>query len=1040
MASLGDLSAALTSIRPANTNALLNATVELNIFTKRFVQPPPEYASIGQHLAPGWLQEAQNGNRHSIARKLGLLFKGREVLPSTLELIKAYGSRASEIAGNSVANPQGSETHGAFADMIGADATTLWAAATSGRAAIQCHLLACLLARIWTYSEATSIWVELVTRRKEALRRQLAEEGELDQEVLLATGEELSREHLRDWDASARAWLRVADLVMAKQQRSFDSSSTIWTNLSTHETRHSAKVIFCSVLCLGIYPDMKYLSAKEQNINQRDPLFKDRGILSLGLGPSPRMVKERRSIYWALPLAHLRYYGRLPVTKMRSFRTSEQDRITVDEMLLAMISAYLLPWDDGSVSTEEVLQFASNSAMELHRAWHSNIQQRATGHHKPQSETVRPNGFHPGSWLTMLSRICVQYKTRLHDQRVRKIQNMGRHFCTAFQGIPFQNILNVSTYLQAARSQENKIGLLRHIAAALSAQTPGRLKYFEGFEYATALPEPNSSNAESSPPGMVRSSPRHERWLAFDPFDIGEHAITSGLFGNKQDLGGLRLTKAQRFILTVLEGEGIQETISANTKANSTLSNRLDRIEQLGEQALYPSASSPYFERHESVEESYLHRDVPGYSGDVVIVHNHSTRDGRRRRDGESHIPGFVPAISIVMKTRLGVSRSVVNYDVVHGDLDSIALLCRSARGPQLMELFKADSIDFGRCAKELMLDASHNASFLGMTFVEQLYQSMAGATIDVRAVQMDLGKALWLEAAIESAGSKHTLPAVVHATRSIPRIELRGVDVATCFACIAMMESGSYNVSPAELQNVFALCAAESLYVASTLLRDPAADAALPKVQRFTGNIGKAGMVFMVPPKQPEIRSYDRIDEWYQYDHAEFNGMMGSCFEGTSLHLSFSEASQAVNVDFSGGRDTEAYFLETLVSVHDKGTWIAELDVLGTMQSAGLIRRFIGYSACECSSKTAAPASSLKIISIPNFAEMIVPPRQPGIIRARENWQARLAATSLCLAKGYKVLLKPEQICWGCFSTKSVDGVTIHSVVRQQGGVVAVL
>lgn len=216
MSSLGNVIASLNTLRAENTNALVHMNFELNIFNKKIVEPPPEYAGVGQHLAPQRLHEARDGVRHTIARKLGILFRDRAILPHTPILIKAYGSRASEIARSSTANPRGTDAHGPFSGMIGADATTLWAAATSGWPAIQCHLLACMLARIWDPAEATSIWVEIVTRRKSELESRLEEEGELDQDMLLTLTEEISRSDLRDWDASARAWLQVGDLAMAK--------------------------------------------------------------------------------------------------------------------------------------------------------------------------------------------------------------------------------------------------------------------------------------------------------------------------------------------------------------------------------------------------------------------------------------------------------------------------------------------------------------------------------------------------------------------------------------------------------------------------------------------------------------------------------------------------------------------------------------------------------------------------------------------------------------------------------------------------------
>lgn len=192
-----------------------------------------------------------------------------------------------------------------------------------------------------------------------------------------------------------------------------------------------------------------------------------------------------------------------------------------------------------------------------------------------------------------------------------------------------------------------------------------------------------------------------------------------------------------------------------------------------------------------------------------------------------------------------------------------------------------------------------------------------------------------------------------------------------------------------------------------------------------------------MVPPKDPEIKSYDQIDEWYQYSHKEFDGNLDNCFVGTSLHLSFSEASQAVNVEFSGGRDVEAYFLETLISVYDRDTWIAELDILRALRCDRLMTKFLACKKCDCN-RTLSGETGL--ISIDNFAEMIVPPSRPGIVRARGNWQARLAAASLCVAKGYQIILKPEQTCWACLSKTSVDNISVQSVIGRHDRVVMIL
>ena len=107
--------------------------------------------------------------------------------------------------------------YGMFADQAGVDATSIWAAATSGSAAVAVHLLACMLARMFTSSEATSIWAELVAERKKTLAV-VDDTKPCHVSTLLAAQISIPREMLAEWDNSARSWLRVADEAKRFQQ------------------------------------------------------------------------------------------------------------------------------------------------------------------------------------------------------------------------------------------------------------------------------------------------------------------------------------------------------------------------------------------------------------------------------------------------------------------------------------------------------------------------------------------------------------------------------------------------------------------------------------------------------------------------------------------------------------------------------------------------------------------------------------------------------------------------------------------------------
>src|SRR6202000_2322770 len=96
------------------------------------------------------------------------------------------------------------------------DGTSLWAAATSSssdtkaHAPLAVHLLACMLARAFKAEEAISVWVELVRVRRRTIESQLDSEPQ-SLSACMAARQDITREQLALWDASARSWLQSAD-------------------------------------------------------------------------------------------------------------------------------------------------------------------------------------------------------------------------------------------------------------------------------------------------------------------------------------------------------------------------------------------------------------------------------------------------------------------------------------------------------------------------------------------------------------------------------------------------------------------------------------------------------------------------------------------------------------------------------------------------------------------------------------------------------------------------------------------------------------
>ena len=133
--SIDSLITSLGSLRIDPTITLANLNFDFSLYK---VVAPIEYQPLGEALSKGRRDNAEDGSQHVTARKLGALFE--HDLPSTPSLFKAYGTRVSQISSNKVLNRKGAREDGGFATHVGADGTTIWAAATSGESAIAVHL------------------------------------------------------------------------------------------------------------------------------------------------------------------------------------------------------------------------------------------------------------------------------------------------------------------------------------------------------------------------------------------------------------------------------------------------------------------------------------------------------------------------------------------------------------------------------------------------------------------------------------------------------------------------------------------------------------------------------------------------------------------------------------------------------------------------------------------------------------------------------------------------------------------------------------
>ncbi|KAK7990723.1 hypothetical protein PG990_015003 [Apiospora arundinis] len=496
-------------------------------FTLMKFEAPAEYQMIGTVLTPTRIREAEDGPIHVTARKLGALFEG--ACPDTPNLIKAYGTRASEISkevSEADSNSPGSVRNWIRTEYGGIDATSIWAAATSSKAALPVHLLACIIARMWTRTEAVSVWAEIVAERKKEIVATFDEGVQVPLALASAAQQELTRDHLGIWDASARAWLQTAD---NSRQRQYKQFLLIANNLSIAIHQHSISLykdvmnVWASALTateglisgkphavqngpvlLGlsawhIFPDMLVCNGPTANIHipMSDPLVKPGGVLSLGI--SDPAHREKQGVYWSLSLSQHMFYGEA-VQRTRRLNV-DGSRLTLHELFLVCFGSLLRRWSIPKSGIDKAFKILQ----EIKRVM-------------PQERNKREEW----DWREVVEQLLQAYAAG--DKKATLAVSLGRRRPTFLSAQltakrkSLFGLLNIPHLLFLLKEPERKISLLRRLATRVRGLSNDNsiILYFNkllddgGAQFATTFPKMGEGG--HSPSRNSRSNNYH-RWI-----------------------------------------------------------------------------------------------------------------------------------------------------------------------------------------------------------------------------------------------------------------------------------------------------------------------------------------------------------------------------------------------------------------------------------------------------------------------------------------------------------------------------------------------
>lgn len=172
-------------------------------------------------------------------------------------------------------------------------------------------------------------------------------------------------------------------------------------------------------------------------------------------------------------------------------------------------------------------------------------------------------------------------------------------------------------------------------------------------------------------------------------------------------------------------------------------------------------------------------------------------------------------------------------------------------------------------------------------------------------------------------------------------------------------------------------------------------------------------------------------LDEsgWRLISDIPFNGLPENAFSATSMHLTFTEYNRPlVQSGMMQGQDSQVFIQESVVSVHDSGKWIGDVDVQGCLSSLLLSRQPSETCKGDHQHKENLLSQWRRVVSIESWDGILDLPQRDLVVRAHGSWIARLATTLIIvqLRETQKtlgsILLLPKQSCWVCLWAQMVE------------------
>ncbi|KAJ6278945.1 hypothetical protein J3E71DRAFT_223776 [Bipolaris maydis] len=455
------------------------------------------------------------------------------------------------------------------------------------------------------------------------------------------------------------------------------------------------------------------------------------------------------------------------------------------------------------------------------------------------------------------------------------------------------------------------------------------------------------------------------------------------------------------------------------------------------------------------------HRWLPADAHDIPVPSNEtSTLDATEKFrcsvNGLRITAAHGPA-KYIYRVILTVSETTALFSRVHSDLNFVSYI------PTIEDWNWC--LDHDLVLPDVVLKALNHGSMLRQSRVEltirtivavaSVYDNIPNATIHTDVLMRPLTDTSWVMNAV--AGN------------------MEHEDVVSM---ISYLETGIYDINP-RCCKLFPVVERNSLRF--QLIQNPyetLLPEQTPQFQIILGNIGKPGLNFLLPPQKPIMREID-AGSWRFESYANFDGTTSRSFENTSMHLSFTDYRIPHFDGLRGAYDNQIYFLESVISVQDKGEWVADVDPLPLIQCGRYekfpiyyenLREYIfdeGDSADadggnreeeeeeeedddddddddddEDNEEPFEPVHRLhhqgpcqhkmnstpgqNITAVDTWNELLDVPKGMFVVRTGDNWVPKLAATLVAyqsmaqVSRRFAVTVCPPQVCWICVQKKA--------------------